>query len=86
MMLQGLLLNGDAHAAAGALDHADGGFQEAAFRSGIFCLAISSAWARVMEPTLFLFGTPEAVSMPAAFLIRTGAGGVLVMKLKERSA
>ena len=58
--------------------------REAAFRSGIFCLAISSAWARVMEPTLFLFGTPEAVSMPAAFLIRTGAGGVLVMKLKER--
>ena len=58
----------------------------AAFRSGILVLAISSAWARVMEPTLFLFGTPEAVSMPAAFLIRTGAGGVLVMKLKERSA
>ena len=36
--------------------------------------------------TLSLFGTPEAVSMPQAFLIRTAAGGVFVMKVKERSS
>ena len=41
--------------------------------------------ARV-EATFSLLGLPEAVLMPAAFLIRTAAGGVLVMKLKERSA
>ena len=35
---------------------------------------------------LSLLGLPEAVSIPAAFLIRTAAGGVLVMKVKERSA
>src|SRR5699024_3383863 len=59
---------------------------EAALRSRMLGWASASAWARVMEPTLFLLGAREAVSMPAAFLMRTGAGGVLVMKLKERAA
>ena len=36
--------------------------------------------------TLVLLGVPDAVSIPQAFLIRTAAGGVFVMKLKERSA
>ena len=33
-----------------------------------------------------LFGTPEPDSIPQAFLMRTAAGGVLVMKEKEWSA
>ena len=37
-------------------------------------------------PTLFLFGTPEPLSIFAAFLRRIEAGGVLVMNVKERSA
>ena len=45
----------------------------------------------VILPTLTLFGSLEpepgffAVASPAAFLIRIGAGGVLVMKVNERS-
>ena len=38
------------------------------------------------DQTIFLFGTPEAVSIPHAFLISTAAGGVLVIKVNERSA
>ena len=38
-----------------------------------------------MVATLVLLGTPEPDSMLHSFLIRTAAGGVLVMKLKERS-
>ena len=37
-----------------------------------------------MVATLVLLGTPEPDSMLHSFLIRTAAGGVLVMKLKER--
>jgi hypothetical protein len=58
---------------------------EAAFRSGIFCLAISSTCAYVTLPTLFLFGVPEPLARFAAFLSRTAAGGVLVTKVKLRS-
>ena len=54
-------------------------------RSGIFTSAISTSWARVTVPTFSVFGSPEALSSPAAFLIRKDAGGVLVMKLKLRS-
>ena len=39
-----------------------------------------------MVATLTELGFAEAVSMPQAFLMRTAAGGVLVMKEKERSA
>ena len=35
---------------------------------------------------MVLLGTAEPDSIPAAFLIRTAAGGVLVMNVKERSA
>ena len=35
--------------------------------------------------TFFLFGSPDAVSKPAAFLSNTAAGGVLVMTLKDLS-
>ena len=59
----------------------------AAVRSGIFSsrdlldLLLASPC-----PTFFLLGSPEPFSMPAAFFSRTDAGGVLVMKVKERSA
>ena len=57
----------------------------AALRSGIFSSAISRTCACVIVATFVLFGTPDAVSMLHAFLMRTAAGGVLVMKEKERS-
>ena len=60
-------------------------------RSGIFVVAISRSCFCVILPTLTLFGSfePEPgffdVASPAAFLIRIGAGGVLVMNVNERS-
>ena len=58
---------------------------DAALRSGIFCVAISRTCFSVTLPSFSLFGVPEPLAMPAAFLSRTAAGGVLVMKLKLRS-
>src|SRR6202007_1006980 len=58
---------------------------EAAFRSGIFCLAISSTCFAVTLPTLSLFGVPDPLAMPAARFNRIEAGGVLVMEGNERS-
>src|SRR5580692_9756427 len=55
------------------------------FKSGILILAISSTCFRVILPTRFLFGSAEPFAMPTARLIRTGTGGVLVMKVNERS-
>ena len=40
----------------------------------------------MIVPTLLRFGSPEPLSSPIAFLIRTAAGGVLVMKVNERSS
>ncbi len=57
----------------------------AALRSGIFSSAISRTWALVMLATFWELGFPLADSRPQAFLMSTGAGGVLVMKVKERS-
>ena len=57
-----------------------------AFRSGIFCVAISRTCFSVTLPTLSLLGVPAPLAMPAAFFSRTAAGGVLVMKVKLRSA
>src|SRR5207245_11009608 len=56
--------------------------RSAAVRSGILAFAISSAWARVIFPTLSVCGVLLPDSIPAAFLMRTVAGGVLMMKLK----
>src|SRR5690606_12082466 len=50
----------------------------AAVRSGCLAVAISSAWARVSTPTLAVLGEAEPFWMPAAFLIRTVAGGVFM--------
>src|SRR5262249_33361421 len=57
-----------------------------AFRSGILRSAIWRAWSTVIEPTISVWGSPEPFSIPAASLIRTAAGGVLVMKSKDRSS
>src|SRR5436853_7697872 len=59
---------------------------EVVLRSGIFVRAMSSICLRVMRPILSRLGRAEPFSMPTAFLIRSVAGGVLVMKVKERSA
>src|ERR1700758_3568138 len=58
---------------------------DAAFRSGIFCFAMSSTCFAVTLPTLSLFGVPDPLAMPAARFNRIEAGGVLVMKVNERS-
>jgi hypothetical protein len=57
-----------------------------AFRSGILVVAISRTWSLVILPTLSFCGTAEPFCRPAAFLIISGAGGVLVMNVKERSS
>ena len=59
---------------------------EPAFRSGIFISAISRTLSFEIVATLSLFGTPEAFDRPHAFFRSTAAGGVFVIKLKERSA
>ncbi|MBS1162930.1 MAG: hypothetical protein H6R03_826 [Burkholderiaceae bacterium] len=60
--------------------------RSAAVRSGILALAISSAWARVILPTLSVWGRCEPFSILAAFLIRMVAGGVFITKVKLLSA
>src|ERR1700733_13132550 len=57
-----------------------------AFRSGIFVSAICWTWAAVSEPTLVLCGSLLPLSTPAAFLISSGAGGVFVMNVNDRSS
>src|SRR3954451_10828041 len=57
-----------------------------ALRSGIFVSAIERSCALVRRPTLSRFGSPEPFSTRSASLIRTAAGGVLVMKSNERSS
>src|SRR5215472_13789767 len=57
----------------------------AAFKSGIFCLAMSLTCFSVTLPTFSLLGAPEPLAIPAARFSSTEAGGVLVMKVKERS-
>src|SRR3954454_4395880 len=58
---------------------------DAAFKSGIFCLAISATCFSVALPTLSLLGAPEPLAMPAARFNRIEAGGVLVIKVNDRS-
>ena len=58
----------------------------AAVKSGIFCVAIASHWARVSLPTLSTWGLGLPYWIPAAFLIRMVAGGVFMMKVKLLSA
>src|SRR5687768_13077819 len=60
--------------------------RSAAVRSGCLVLAISSAWSRVILPTLSVCGVFEPLSILAAFLISTVAGGVFITKVKLLSA
>ena len=64
----------------------DAASRSLAFRSGILRSAIWRTWAAVIRPTFSRFGSPEPFSIPAASLISTAAGGVLVMKSNERSS
>src|SRR5262249_35167999 len=57
-----------------------------AVRSGIFMRAISSTCLRVTCPTLFLPGSPDPFSTPAARLSSTAAGGVFLTNVNDRSA
>jgi hypothetical protein len=57
-----------------------------ALRSFIFISAISVSCASVSLATLVLCGSPEPFATPAAYLISSAAGGVLVMKVNERSS
>ena len=57
-----------------------------ALRSGSLVVAISRTWSLVSLPTFSLCGTPEPFLRPAAFLISSAAGGVLVMNVNERSS
>ena len=59
---------------------------DAAFKSGIFNSAIFWRSALEILATFVLLGTPEPDLMLHAFLRRTAAGGVFVMKLKLLSA
>ena len=54
-------------------------------RSGSFVFAISSTWAPVREPTLSLLGTLDPLTMPAAFLMSSEAGGVFRMNVNDLS-
>src|SRR5450830_940779 len=60
--------------------------RSAAVKSGALVLAISSACARVILPTLSVWGRGEPLSILAAFLIRIVAGGVFITKVKLLSA
>ena len=60
--------------------------KDAAFKSFILVSAIFWRSSLEIVATLFLLGSPEAFCSLQAFLIRTAAGGVFVMKLKLRSA
>src|SRR4051812_2716384 len=57
-----------------------------ALRSLSFFSAIARSWSWLMRPTFSRCGSPEPFSMPIAWRMRTAAGGVLVMKVNERSS
>jgi len=56
-----------------------------ALRSAILISAIFLSWARVTFPTLVRLGWALPFSIPASFMRRLAAGGVLVMNVKLRS-
>src|ERR1700675_5019170 len=55
------------------------------FRSGNLVLAISSTCLRVTFPPLLRFGSADPLTIPAARLSSSEAGGVLVIKVNVRS-
>src|SRR3989304_2093392 len=59
--------------------------RSAQLRSAFLIPAISSTCLRVTEPTRVRPGSPEPFARLAAFLRRTAAGGLFMMKVKLRS-
>ena len=57
-----------------------------ALRSGILVCGDLAHLVLGQLADLSLCGTPEPFCRPAAFLISSAAGGVLVMKVNERSS
>jgi len=57
-----------------------------AFRSASLAAAISRSWSRVIVPAVSRLAVAEPLSMPAALRRRSAAGGVLRMKVNERSS
>ena len=57
-----------------------------ALRSFILVSAISASWLVLIEPMMFLPGSFEPDLIFIAFLMRKLAGGLLVTKVKLRSA
>src|SRR5713101_3255379 len=58
---------------------------EKQFKSGILILAISSTCFSVILPTRFLLGSADPLASPQARLMSNVTGGVLVMKVNDRS-
>ncbi len=80
------VLDGDAHAARGAFDHAHGGVEVVGVQVLHLDLGDLAHLLRGIVPAVPRPAVPLPFSMPAAFLIRSAAGGVLVTKLNERSS
>src|SRR4051794_5761878 len=57
-----------------------------ALRSLSFFSAIARSWSGLIVPTFSRCGSPDPFSMPIAWRMSTAAGGVLVMKVNERSS
>jgi hypothetical protein len=76
----------DAHRARGAGDDLRGGVEVVGVEVGHLALGDLADLVRGDRPTLFTWGSPEPFEIRIASLISTAAGGVLVMKVKERSS
>ena len=86
-LTDGSALDGDAHRAGGARDDLLSGIEV----GGVEVLQLgrrdlADLSSRVSEPTFIVCGVGEPLSSPAALRIRRAAGGVLVMKVNERSS
>lgn len=77
ILLARSVTNDDAHGTAGTCYHAHRGFDIGAVEVGHFLLGDLADVFLADGSDLVSLGTPEAVSMPQAFLMRSAAGGVL---------
>ena len=76
----------DTHRAASATNLALSSFQGVYVQIGQLGLSDLGDLSLGDGANLLLVGTPEPDSRPMAFMTSRGVGGVLVMKVKERSA
>jgi hypothetical protein len=74
-----------AHGACGALDHEHRGFDLDGVQVRHLLFRDLLTWSRVIVPTRFVLGSPEPFSIPAASLISTDAGELLISNSNERS-